>query len=328
MKNWLFIYTLLVSALAAQAGNSNAPLTTQSPARPVVRVNGVVLTDRDLRREMYAIFPYAAQHGGDFPQAMEPQIRQGAMQMIVFEELLYQEALRRRMTVPAARMDRAWAEFRNEFATLKDYRQFLKTEVDGSAELARTRIRRTLLIDEIMKIEITDKAAVTAAEAKAYFDKNPKAFLVPELVYLQTISMVAPPNATRAQMEEAYRRAGKALKQAQATKTYEQFGLLAEKISEDDYRVMMGDHRAVDRAKLPPPIAQAALAMQPGQVSGIIQVDQTFTIVRLYMHTPPGVRKFDEVKDALRKQLERAKTEQIRSTLDKRLRAKAKIEEL
>jgi hypothetical protein len=328
MKSQLSIYAVLVSALSAQAGAPSLPSAGPPAARPVARVNGAVLTDRDLRREMLAIFPYAAQHGGDFPKAMEPNIRKGALQMIVFEELLYQEALRRKMTAPPAQMDRAWAEFRKEFPTPEAYRQFLKTEVSGSEELARNKIRRSLLIDQMIKIEISDKAAVSVAEAKVYYDKHPEDFRVPESFSVQTISMVPPAKATPAQMEEAGKRAAKALKQAQATKTYEQFGLLAEKISEDDYRVVMGDHKAVDRAKLPPRIAQALEAMRPGEISGVIQVEQTFTVVRLNAHIPAGMRKFDEAKDSLRKQLEKTKTEELRSALGKKLRAKAKVEEL
>ncbi len=45
------------------------------------------------------------------------------------------------------------------------------------------------------------------------------------------------------QAKEARKKADDALKQAKATKSYEEFGLLAEKISEDDYRVNMGDHK-------------------------------------------------------------------------------------
>jgi hypothetical protein len=328
MKSRFPIYALLVSALSAQAGAPTVPAAAPPAGRPVARVNGAVLTDRDLRREMLAMFPYAAQHGGDFPKALEPDIRKGALQMIVFEELLYQEALRRKIAVPPAQMDRAWGEFRKEFPTPEAYQQFLKKEVNGSAELARTKIRRTLLIEQMIKMEVSAKAAVSTAEAKAYYDKNPGAFRIPESFAVQTISMVPPHKASPAQMDEARKRAGKALKQAQSTKTYEQFGLLAEKISEDDYRVMMGDHKAVERAKLPPPIAQALLAMRPGEISGVIQVEQTFTIVRLNAHTPAGIRKFDEAKDSLRKQLQKAKTEELRSALGKKLRAKAKIEEL
>ncbi len=327
MKNRLFICLLLSPGLCAQAG-SVPRAAMQAAGRPVARVNGVVLTDRDLRREMLSIFPYAAQHGGNFPQAMEPEIRKGAMQMIVFDELLYQEALRRKLTVPQSRMDQAWADFRKEFATPEDYQRFLKAETNGSAEMARARIRRTLLIDAIMKLEVSDKAATSLAEARAYYDKHPGEFRVPESFSLQTISMIPPAKATQAQLEEANRRAVKALKQAQATHSYEQFGLLAEKISEDDYRVMMGDHHSVDRAKLPPALVKAALGMQPGQVSGVIQIEQMFTIVRLNGHTPAGVRSFAETRDALRKQLEKTKTEQLRSSLDKRLRSQARIEML
>ena len=39
--------------------------------KPVARVNGAVLTDRDLLREMYAIFPYA-NSTTDFPRRRKP----------------------------------------------------------------------------------------------------------------------------------------------------------------------------------------------------------------------------------------------------------------
>jgi len=67
---------------------ANAPSAQTSPLqvsdKPVARVNGAVLTDRDLLREMYTIFPYAQQHNG-FPKAQEAEIRQGALEMIIFE---------------------------------------------------------------------------------------------------------------------------------------------------------------------------------------------------------------------------------------------------
>ena len=77
-----------------------------------------------------------------------------------------------------------------------------------------------------------------------------------------------------------------------------------------------------------PLVLQAVQNMKPGEISGVIQVDQTYTIVRLNAHIAAGSRKFDEVKDSLRKQMEKTKTEELRSALGKRLRTKAKIEEL
>src|SRR4051812_2593641 len=83
----------------AAAGPSSVQVSAMA-MKPVVRVNGAVLTQIDLTREMYMMFPYAEQHGG-MPKSMEADIRKGALDMIVFEELLYQEAKRRNVQVPA-----------------------------------------------------------------------------------------------------------------------------------------------------------------------------------------------------------------------------------
>jgi len=56
---------------------------------------------------------------------------------------------------------------------------------------------------------------------------------------------------------------------------------------------MMGEHKSVDRDKLPPQVVSAALALQPGQVSDLIQVEQALTIVRLIAHSPAGMQKFE-----------------------------------
>ena len=106
------LLALLVASPAVAQVAAHAPVVIQPPSnssvtlrpvgRPVVRVNGAVLTDRDLLREMFTIFPYARIHNG-FPREMEAGIRDGAMKMIIFEELVYQEAKRRNMTVPPGR---------------------------------------------------------------------------------------------------------------------------------------------------------------------------------------------------------------------------------
>jgi hypothetical protein len=57
--------------LTATPAAPSADATTVPPEKPVARVNGTVLTDRDLLREMFTIFPYARQHNGGVPKAME-----------------------------------------------------------------------------------------------------------------------------------------------------------------------------------------------------------------------------------------------------------------
>jgi len=319
----------LVAAHApSKAVQAQANAAQQQLNRPVAKVNGTVLTQRDLLREMYAMFPYARQHNGGFPKQMEGDIRAGALKMIEFEELVYQDALRQKMTIPAARMAKAESELKAQFHSPAEYQAFLKSEMNGSEQVLREKIRRSLMIDQMLKLEVADKAKVTVADAKAFYDKNPDKFKQPESFSIQTISFMTPQKATPEQAKQVHERAENALKQAKATKTYAQFGLLAEKVSEDDYRVVMGDHKAVALAQLPPQVMQVLEHMKVGEVSDLIQLGQDYTIIRMNAHNPSGMAKFDDVKTKLQDFLQKQKTEQLRSNLDKRLRQTAKIQEM
>jgi parvulin-like peptidyl-prolyl isomerase len=309
------------------AQSAAKPAQSTATNKPVARVNSAVLTDADLVREEYAIFPYAKQHNG-IPKEFEKQIRDGALKMIIFEELVYQEALREKVTVPAVKLQHAEAEFRKQFATPEQYNAFLQSDFNGSHQLLQQKIQRSLLIEAYLKTTVDDKSVISTAEVRAFYDKNPARFHHPETFTFQTISILPPANATAPQLKEARTRAEGALRQAKATKTAEQFGLLAEKISDDDYRVMMGQHKPMPVDEMAPQVVKALQAMHPNDMSDLIQVEQAYTIVRLQAHTAAGQAKFEDVKAQLQKELQEKKRNQLRASLDQKLRKNAKIEEL
>jgi parvulin-like peptidyl-prolyl isomerase len=306
--------------------NNPAPGALTATRKPVVRVNGAVLTEADVVRQMYTIFPYARQHGG-FPKAMETDIRKGAIEMVIFEELLYQEAKRMKITIAPGQLSRAEAAFRKQLGS-SAYEQFLRTECQGSKQVLREKIRRSLLIEKMLEAEVEQKSVVTAMEAKAYYDKNPKQFEKPESLRIQTISIIPPHNGGAAVEKEARLRAEEAFKLARNTKSYQDFGLLAEKISDDDWRVNMGDRDFVHVSTLPPPVVKAAAAMKPGEVSNLIQLGNACTIFRLVEHTRAGITPFAAVKAKLRSDLQKQKRVELRAALNRKLQKSAKVEAL
>jgi hypothetical protein len=340
MKNETIIcgFILLACATAGAQVASHAPTALSgaqgqgaaavaAPDKPVALVNGSVLTGADLLREEYAIFPYARQHNGGIPKEFAQQIRDGALKMIVFEELVYQEALSEHMTVPAAKMERAEADFRRQFGSPDLYNAFLQSQFHGSEQALQEKIRRSLLIDSFLKAEVESRSNVTLAEVRAYYDRNPARFRHPESYTFQTISVLPPEHATPEQLKEGRKRAEDALQQAKPTKTAEAFGLLAEKLSDDDYRVVMGQHKPVPVDELAPPVLKWLRAAKIGEVSDILQLDQAYTIIRLNAHTLAGEARFQDVRPGLEKELHEAKRNQLRAALDAKLRQNAKIEE-
>ena len=336
MKSLVVFALLLAIAVSTNAQvSSHAP--TAKPASPdaaflindkaVARVNGAILTDRDLLREMLQIFPYANQHNG-FPKEQEASIRQGALQMIIFEELVYQESLRRKLTVPAQELKQSETDFKKQFHSADEYHQYLTREMGGSEQNVRDKIKRSLLIEQVLKSDVEAKSSVSWADVKAYYDKHSAKFLVPESFSFQLISILPPRNPSPDQQKEGLRRVNEALKAAKVTKSYQEFGILAEKVSEDDFRVNMGDHKSVERDKLPPEVVKALLSMKPGQISDVIQVEQAYTIIRLNAHTLAKEQPFEDVRSELRTDLQKNKYEHLRAALDKRLRENAKVEVL
>jgi len=317
------------ASTAKTAPAAVAPSSVSAPSdKPVARVNGVVLTDRDLLREMYTIFPYARQHNG-FPKAQEASIRQGALEMIIFEELVYQEAVRRGVAIPPEKMRKAETEFRKQFSSPDEYQAFLAIEMQGKPEMVRKKIRRSLMIEQVMKTDIETKSMVSVAEAKAYYDSHASRFQVPMSFSIQTISILPPRDAVKLsneQIQSLQKRAQEALKQVKTAKTYQDFGLLAEKISDDDFRVNMGDHKVVKQDDLPPDVVKILRTMKPGTASDLIQVENAYTIIRLNARTEARKMTFEEVKPSLREQMQKEKYERLRSNLAKQLRAKAKVE--
>ena len=334
---WLFFgFAFAANAQVASHAPTAQPAATPAAAstqtlpkpRPIVRVNGVVLTDHDLLREMMNIFPYARQHGGTIPKEKEPEIRRTALKKIEFEELAYQAAKRRGMAVAPQKLNKAMKDFQSQFESDAEYQQFLKLEQNGSEAELRKKVQRSLLIDQYLVAEVDRKARYTDAELREYYQKNPEHFRKPDSVWLQTITIAYGQTPAPAEKEAARKKAEDALKQAKATKDYETFGMLAEKISMDDWRVMMGDHKWLHRGRMPEAVEKVVFRMQAGQVSDIIDTDDSFCIARVNEREDAHLVKFEEVKDRLKKDLEGDRAAELRAALDKRLRTGAKVEEL
>ena len=100
--------------------------------------------------------------------------------MIIFEELVYQDAQKKRVTIPVERLNKAEAEFRTQFDSPAAFQQYLQAEYQGSEQALREKIRRSLLIEQLLKAEVDAKSTVSVAEVRAYYEKNSARFQYPE----------------------------------------------------------------------------------------------------------------------------------------------------
>jgi parvulin-like peptidyl-prolyl isomerase len=328
---------LLIAVLSSgSAAMAQGPVASHAPASPatasaapaptvvIARVNGVALTQADLLNQEQAIFPYFRFHGGSIPPSAEPEIRRRSLQRMVLDELLYQEAHRRKLTVAEAQLQKGLREMRKGFPSAQAYRTAVGQKY-GSVAAFEQRIRRNLLTKQLWDAEVTRKSAVTDAELRAYYQNNKARFVRPEAASLQSISILLPKDANEEQKQQARKRAEGLLPKARAARNREEFGVLAEQVSEDPWRVMMGDHKWVHRGEVDPQFEQI-FSMKPGATSGVVESREGFHILRVNDQQPQRQMTFEEMRDRLRKELEKIRRDQRAEQFEQQLRKKAKIE--
>jgi peptidyl-prolyl cis-trans isomerase C len=194
------------------------------------------------------------------------------------------------------------------------------------AEFER-RLRRTLAINQLWNAEVKSKSVVTDVDLRNYYQTNQKRFVRPESVSLQSISFMFPKDLTPESKEKTRKRASEELPKAKAAKNYEEFGLLAEKVSEDPWKVMMGDHKLVHRGEVDPQF-EVIYSMKPNETTGLIESSEGFHILRVNEHQAPRQMTFSEIKDRLRKDLQAKRYRERSDKFEKELRRNGSIVEM
>lgn len=338
MKRTLISLAIAAALLPVTASGQSAPLvpshkstktaTASKASNPVVaRVNGVGLTQKDLQREMQKLFPFSGVHGGRVPGEYGGEVRRQALDQIIFEELVHQEAKQRKMTVPASMFNDILRQAQGRFPSKAEYESYAAQEF-GSVQAFENNLRRGILIALLIDQEIAQKARVTEAQVRQFYDQNKQRFRKPESIALQTISLNLPPKVTAAQRAQIRKRAEEVLPKAKAAKTFEEFGKLAEKYSEDDWRIMMGDRRWVHRGRLPAEIEEAAFRMSAGDVSSVVETPEAFVIVRVNAKQPQTQVPYEQMSASLRDDLEKTTLSDLRKNFEQRLRKTYRVEEL
>lgn len=314
-------------APAAPATATPAAPATAAPALPpsavVAHVNGVALTQADLTEKEQVIFPYFRQHNGSIPASAEAEVRSMAMQRLVLDELVYQEAKRRNLKLPEVQLQKGMRDLRQQFGSPQAYAAAVDKKYGSEAAFQRT-IRRNLLIRKLWNSEVTSKAVVTPVELRAYYVKNQSRFIRPEAVSIQSISFLLPKDATPLQKQQVRKKAEDILPKAQAAKNYEEFGVLAEQVSEDEWRVMMGDHKWTHRGEVDPQF-EPIFKMKAGETTGVVESAEGFHILRVNEHQLKRQMTFAEMRDQLRKTMETHRRTERAEALERTLKKNAKI---
>jgi parvulin-like peptidyl-prolyl isomerase len=289
----------------------------------IARVNGVPITTAQVNRAVDDRVPRITGHGA-ISDARREALRSEVVQELIQEELIVQEAKRRKIVVSSAQLDEELAKIRKRFPDHTQY-QLALSRAGLSENEVRRGLERHLLVKAAVQQEVADKVTVTEASMRAYYDADPSRFVVPEQVRYRQILIAVDPGGSPAQWDAAKRRAAQL---GELARRGGNFAELAAAHSDDrTTRDAGGDMGWVHRGRLDHDQEDAIFALAPGGVSQPVRTLYGYAIYRVETKQASRALAWNEVnKPRLEEELRRAETDTRRAAWLNDLRRRAVVE--
>jgi peptidyl-prolyl cis-trans isomerase C len=284
-------------------------------------VNGVSIPRRAF--DMAVQIQFRQRGPGDRRHEDLKAVRDTALDALIDNELLYQKAVQAKTTVTDAEVKTELQSLEKSLGTTEEVAAFLKQNGLAEKDL-RDEVRRSLIVRRFTDATLPAPAAPGEAAERAYYDAHPEMFARPEAVRIAQIVVRTAPAASPAERDAARQKIEDILKELKAGKD---FGEMARAHSEGTEAQHNGDSGWVwAGGEALPPVERAALALQAGQTSDVVESRRGFHLIKALERRPAGVVPFDEAKERIGARLASESRDQRVRGYVATLRKNAKIE--
>ena len=321
-------------ASAEAAGQATAPATAPAPVIPeppkpvpaelpdvLARVNGQPVTKADFDRLIKNMEMSAGQ---PVPAERRDEIYRKALDQLITYTALSQEVKARDLSIPDAEVDANLAGMRKQFPTEEEFQKALAAR-GMTPDRLRADAKIDMAINKLMEGEVASLPEATDAQVREFYDKNPDKFKQDETVRASHILI-----PVDAKADDAARKAARAKADAIARKAKggEDFAQLARENSSDGSAANGGDLGPMRRGQTVANFDKALFAMQPGQISDVVDTEFGFHIIKVTEKTPPSTVPFEQVSPRIRDFLTEQQKQDKAQAFIEALKKKYKVEVL
>ncbi|MGA8180691.1 MAG: peptidylprolyl isomerase [Desulfobacterales bacterium] len=295
---------------------------TKSPTEKAAVVNGVVISQKELAKEMDFHLQRISRQGLQLSKEQMAELKNKVLGNLIDREILYQESQKSGIKVDKNKIDEELSVIKKRFPSMDEYKKALSTMKISEDEI-KNQIKKKLAINALVDMKIAQKIVVTDKETKTYYDANPDLFKQPEQVRASHILIKVEAGADQQKKAQAMQ---KIKEIQQKLKDGQDFAALAKKYSEDKgSSANGGDLGFFARGQMVKPFEDAAFAMKPNEVSDIVETQFGYHLIKVYRQKPGKILVYAEVKDLLTERMRQEKTQQEATKYIAELKKDAKI---
>ncbi len=305
---WVF---LLPACGGSASGPANAEaISGEDPPEVVAEVNGVPILRAHYEQMIEFMRNRTPQ--GRIERYLDAPFE--ALEALINDELLFQEATRVGTTVPGEQVEEEFART-VERAGGEAAFQAAMAAGGGSPDEIRSQLRRRLTIDRYIQETIFTALEVTEADALRYYNQNLESF-TPELwIRVQRILVRCPRQAGEDEVASARARAEKILTLLRNGAAFDE---MARQYSEDQTARIGGHLGLIKRGVASEEFDAVAFSIAPGEVSDVLRDDSGFHILRVLERRGGEPEPFEKVREECEKRaLNRMREKAIRAVASK-----------
>lgn len=301
---FLLVWSLAAPLLLAQAPAQTAAPKIEVMEEVVAKVNGDIITNRDLATDLAPIEAEIAKRGMSGPEADE--IRAGILRSRIDESLLRQKG--KDLDIKTEQeVNREVANYMRS-VNIADPDEFEKVVVQQTGKPYadfRASIQDQILVQSVIREQIWRNINVPGAEVRAYYDAHKDEFNRMERVFLRQIIV----NTAGKKPEEIPALDAKAIALVTRARRGEPFAALAEKESDDPSKEQGGSLEPFTRATLSEQLVPLVWDKEAGYVTDPIKVPNGWMILKVEAHHREGLAEFEEVQGEIQNNLFTTRTQ-------------------
>jgi peptidyl-prolyl cis-trans isomerase SurA len=323
---------ILVGLVLLAAGSLGCAKPSQNRLA-AARVNGKDILRTDVDKYFnFRMQESSQKSGGDAEKLAKMEV----LHDLIEREIMTQKAEQLKLGPKDSEVDAQIQELRGA-ATPEQFKKDLERRGFSEQDM-RNEVRRTLTVKKLVEDQVNSKVQVSEAEVSRFYEDNRETFNVKEQQYrLGQIVVTANPNVavTNLRNDKALNKDQAAAKiqrlasQAQGGGNFQQ---LASEYSEDPQSARTGGDLGYQPVssleRLGPALKQAILKMNVGEITPVIQTEDSYWILKLLGKREPGQRSLQdpEVAEGIRAELRNRKQQLLTAAFSEQLQNASRVE--
>jgi len=266
-------------------------------------VNAVAITGQDVEQEVALIAADIQLRNLMWTRQQITGISNQILETIIDRELLYQRAQLRNIKIRSRWIERALMDLKAKVGSTEAFDAYLKS-IGFSEEQLRERIQKGLIVKRLLHREVIRQIKVSEAEMQAFFSRHPEFFIHKDQARVRQIFVAFP------QAGDVSARGDALLRIQSIQERLRQgmdFAALALEYSEDPSKARGGDLGYLERTQMIPSFAEAAFALQPGEISDIVESRIGYHLIKMVDRIPTSQMAYRNARSKIERTLRRNK---------------------